>query len=532
MVRSEDARIKRALISVSDKTAIVDFCRFLAEQGVGVLSTGGSGRMLTEAGVTVTEVSAHTGFPEILDGRVKTLHPLIHGGILGRRDCAEHVVAMERYGIAPIDLVVVNLYPFEETVLAGADDAACVENIDIGGPALIRAAAKNCDHVTVVTRTDDYAAVVKEMRNLNGATTLDLRRHLARTAFAYTAAYDAAIAQWMTERNGEAPGESFVVAGWRIQALRYGENPHQRAALYRTQGVHGTRPGVVSARQLQGKDLSYNNITDAQAAFELVCELSEPAVAIVKHTTPCGVAKAQSLAEAYAGALACDPKSAFGGVVALNRPLDQETAKRLIKLFTEVVITPQVDPDARAALNERENLRVLETGGMPDPALASVTLTGLSGGFLVQDRDSRRIGREDLRVVTKRHPSDAELADLLFAFQVVKHVKSNAIVFAKDGATVGIGAGQMSRVDAARLAVWKARESAREAGALATTRITGSVIASDAFLPFADTLSVAIEEGATAAIQPGGAMRDEEVIATADEAGVAMVFTGVRHFRH
>ncbi len=518
--------IKRALVSVSDKSGLAEFGRFLAGRGVEILSTGGSAKALTEAGVPVVEVASHTGFPEIMGGRVKTLHPKIHGGILARRDDTGHVAAMQEHGIGGIDMVVSNLYPFEATLASGADYDTCVENIDIGGPAMVRAAAKNHDFVTIVTDPADYAAVEAEMTANDGAVSAELRRRLARTAFGHTAAYDAMIAGWLAREQGEAFPERMVLAGRRTQSLRYGENPHQQAAAY---AGGPARPGVVSARQLQGKELSYNNLNDTNAAFELVAEFDDPTVAIIKHANPCGVASRDSLAAAYAEALACDPVSAFGGIIAVNRALDAATAEEVAKLFAEVVIAPEIDAAAQAVLAAKKNLRVLTTGGLPDPAAPGVVVTPLAGGFLAQSRDNGRIDPAGLKVVTKRAPSARELTDMVFAFRVAKHVKSNAIVYARDGATVGIGAGQMSRVDSSRIAAWKAREAAPEGEAPKTK---GSVVASDAFFPFADGLMAAVEAGATAVIQPGGSMRDEEVIAAADEAGLAMVFTGMRHFRH
>ncbi|MFZ5791327.1 MAG: bifunctional phosphoribosylaminoimidazolecarboxamide formyltransferase/IMP cyclohydrolase [Pseudomonadota bacterium] len=523
-----DVKIARALVSVSDKTGLVAFARFLAGHGVEILSTGGTAKALVDAGLAVKEVAAHTGFPEIMDGRVKTLHPRIHGGILARRDLPEHRAALAAHGIAPIDLVVINLYPFEATVAKGATREACVENIDIGGPALIRAAAKNHDFVAVVTDPADYDAVMEEMKAHGGATSPALRRKLASLAYARTAAYDAAIARWMQSEEKDRFPRRFALAGERRQMLRYGENPHQQAAFYATAE---RRPGVATARQLQGKELSYNNLNDTDAAYELVAEFGEPAVAIIKHANPCGVAVGKSLVEAWPRALASDPVSAFGGIVAVNRPLDADLAEELTKLFLEVVIAPGVEPDAAKRLAAKGNLRLLDAGGLPDPAEPGLALKLLSGGFLLQDRDNGRVSAGDLEVVTKRQPSPRELADMLFAFRVAKHVKSNAIVYARNGATVGIGAGQMSRVDSSRIAAWKAREAATAAGE-AESRAKGSVVASDAFFPFADGLLAAAEAGATAVIQPGGSMRDEEVIAAADEAGLAMVFTGMRHFRH
>jgi phosphoribosylaminoimidazolecarboxamide formyltransferase/IMP cyclohydrolase len=513
------APIRRALISVSDKSGIVEFAATLAEHNVEILSTGGTARLLREAGIAVKEVSDHSGFPEILDGRVKTLVPQIHGGILGRRDLAEHREQMAAHGIAPIDLVVVNLYPFEATVAAGAGFEDCVENIDIGGPAMIRAAAKNHDFVTVLTAPEQYETVLTQLRD-HGGTTQPCRRALAAAAYARTAAYDSAISAWFAGQNGQDYPASLTIAGALKQTLRYGENPHQTAAFYTTT----PRPGVATARQVQGKELSYNNLNDTDAAFECVAEFAEPAVVIVKHANPCGVATAAGLAAAWDAALACDPVSAFGGIVALNRTLDAATAERIATIFTEVIIAPDAEPDAIALLARKKNLRLLLTGGLPDPAAAGWNFKSLAGGFLAQSRDAGRITQAGLRTVTKLAPSQGQIADLIFAFQVAKHVKSNAIVYASHGATLGIGAGQMNRVDSARIAGWK--------GQAAGLNLQGCVVASDAFFPFADGLQAAIAAGATAVIQPGGSIRDAEVIAAADEAGIAMVFTGMRHFRH
>ena len=518
--------IRRALISVSDKQGLVPFAQVLAERGVEILSTGGSARTLREAGVPVKEVAEHTGFPEILDGRVKTLVPQIHGGILGRRDLDEHVAQMVAHGIAPIDLVAVNLYPFEATVAKGAPDADCVENIDIGGPALIRAGAKNHDFVTVLTDPDQYGAVLAELTS-RGGTTLALRRRLAGEAYARTAAYDSAIAAWFADRREETFPKRLSVAGVLRQTLRYGENPHQAAGFY----ASGARPGVATAVQVQGKELSYNNLNDTDAAFECVAEFENPTVAIIKHATPCGVASAGSLAAAWDAAFRCDPVSPYGGIVAVNRTLDGAAAEKIAAIFTEVIIAPDADDAARTVLARKKNLRLLLTGGVPDAAAPGLTFRSLAGGFLAQTRDSGRVTAADLKVVTRRAPTDAELADLLFAFRVCKHVKSNAIVYAKAGATVGIGGGQPNRVDSARIAAWKSEEAAKAAG-LPERLTQGSVVASDAFFPFADGLEVAVSAGATAVIQPGGSIRDAEVIAAADAAGLAMVFTGMRHFRH
>jgi phosphoribosylaminoimidazolecarboxamide formyltransferase/IMP cyclohydrolase len=518
--------IRTALISVSDKSGLVPFAQALATQGARIISTGGSARALRDAGVPVTEVSEHSGFPEILDGRVKTLVPQIHGGILGRRDLPEHLEQMAQHNIAPIDLVVVNLYPFEATVARGAGYDECVENIDIGGPALIRAAAKNHDFVAVLTEPGQYAEVLGEIAQ-HGGTSVELRRRLAGEAYARTAAYDAAIASWFAEQRDETFPIRLTVGGTLRQKLRYGENPHQSAAFY----VSGTRPGIATAVQVGGKELSYNNLNDTDAAFECVAEFDAPTVAIIKHANPCGVASAPTLAEAWERALRCDPVSAFGGIVAVNRVLDGAAAEKIASIMTEVIIAPDADEAAKAALARRKNLRLLLTGGLPDAAAAGLTFRSVAGGFLAQTRDNGRVDASELKVVTRRAPTQTELADLVFAFRVCKHVKSNAIVYAKDAATVGIGAGQPSRVDSARIGAWKSEEAAK-AAAIDVPLARGSVAASDAFFPFADGLEAAIAVGATAVIQPGGSVRDKEVIAAADAAEIAMVFTGMRHFRH
>jgi phosphoribosylaminoimidazolecarboxamide formyltransferase/IMP cyclohydrolase len=520
------APIRRALISVSDKTGLIPLAQALTAHGVEILSTGGSARALREAGVAVKEVSEQSGFPEILDGRVKTLVPQIHGGILGRRDLPEHRAQMEAYGIEPIDLVVVNLYPFEATAARRAPYDECVENIDIGGPALIRAAAKNHDFVTVLTDPAQYDAVLAELANHPG-TTLALRRRLAFEAYACSAAYDAAITGWFAHQNDTGFPSRFGFAGRLRQELRYGENPHQRAAFY----VTDKRPGVATATQLQGKELSYNNLNDTDAAFECVAEFDAPTVAIIKHASPCGVASAPTLAQAWDLAFRCDPISPFGGIIAVNRTLDGPAAEKIAAILTEVIIAPDANDAAKAVLARKKNLRLLLTGALPDPAEDSLTFRRLSGGFLVQTRDAGRITRAAPKVVTRRAPTDAELDDMIFAFRVCKHVKSNAIVYAKGAATVGIGAGQSSRVDSARIAAWKGAAAAKAAG-LSESLTRGSVVASDAFFPFADGLEAAVAAGATAVIQPGGSLRDAEVIAAADAAGTAMVFTGMRHFRH
>ncbi|MFX4220255.1 MAG: bifunctional phosphoribosylaminoimidazolecarboxamide formyltransferase/IMP cyclohydrolase [Thalassobaculum sp.] len=520
--------VARALISVSDKTGLIEFAAALSGMGVEILSTGGTAKAIAEAGIPVVEVAERTGFPEVMDGRVKTLHPMIHGGLLARRDLDHHVAAMDDHGIAPIDLLVVNLYPFEATRARGAGYDESVENIDIGGPAMIRAASKNHDFVTVIVDVEDYGPVLEEMRANGGATSLALRRKLASVAYGRTAAYDAAIAGWLSGEVGDAFPRRFTLAGSAPQVLRYGENPHQQAAFYRT---GESRAGVSTAEQLQGKELSYNNLNDTDAAFELAAELDEPGIAIIKHANPCGVAVAGSLADAWEAALACDPVSAFGGIVAANRTMDAATAQKIAQIFSEVVIAPDFDPEAIEVFAAKKNLRVLRTGGMPDPASKGLAIKNLAGGLLIQSRDAGRVTRADLKVVTKRAPSDAEMRDLLLAFRIAKHVKSNTIVYVKDGSTAGIGAGQMSRVDAARIAAVKAQDAARAAG-WAEPRTVGSVAASDAFFPFADGLITVAEAGATAIIQPGGSIRDEEIIAAADERNLAMVLTGMRHFRH
>jgi phosphoribosylaminoimidazolecarboxamide formyltransferase/IMP cyclohydrolase len=523
--------VRRALISVSDKTGIVDFACALASKGVELVSTGGTSAALQREGLTVRDVSEFTGFPEIMDGRVKTLHPLVHGGLLGIRDDAEHQEAMKQHNIQPIDLVVINLYPFEEVRFGGGDYASVVENIDIGGPAMVRASAKNHAYVAIVTDPADYARILEALEQNNGALPYRLRQELAAKAFARTAAYDAAISQWFGETlNIEAP-EWRAFGGRLAQVMRYGENPHQQAGFYLT---GEKRPGVATARQLQGKQLSYNNINDTDAAFELVSEFDPSrtaAVAIIKHANPCGVAEGASIAEAYRRALACDPVSAFGGIVALNRILDAEAAEEIAKIFTEVIIAPDATEEAQAIIAQKKNLRLLLTGGVADPRQPGLSAKTVAGGLLVQTRDNGVVDDLELKVVTKRAPTEKELADLKFAFRVAKHVKSNAIVYAKDLATVGIGAGQMSRVDSARIAARKAIDAAEAAG-LAEPLTKGCVVASDAFFPFADGLLSAVEAGATAVIQPGGSMRDDEVIKAADEHGIAMVFTGMRHFRH
>src|SRR6202163_2030818 len=524
-------RVTRALLSVSDKSGLIEFARALVGHGVDLVSTGGTAKAIAAAGLKVRDVSELTGFPEMMDGRVKTLHPKVHGGLLAIRDNAEHAQSMKDHGIAPIDLLVVNLYPFEATVDKGAGFEECIENIDIGGPAMIRAAAEDHDDVALLGEARDYQVVLDALATNEGATTLTLRRRLAAKAYARTAAYDAAISNWFaSELKTDAP--DFRAFGGRlIQPLRYGENPHQTAAFYRTPDK---RPGVATARQLQGRELSYNNINDTDAAYECIAEFDAvrtAACVIVKHANPCGVAEGADLLSAYRKALACDSTSAYGGIVALNRTLDADAARAITEIFTEVIIAPDATEEAIALISAKKNLRLLIAGGLPDPRAPGLTVKSVAGGLLVQSRDNAVVDDMEMKVVTRRAPTNSELADLAFAFRVAKHVKSNTIVYAKDRATVGIGAGQMSRVDAARIAALKAADAAKAAGS-AEPLAKGSVVASDAFFPFADGLLVAIEAGATAVIQPGGSMRDDEVIKAADDHGIAMVVTGTRHFRH
>jgi phosphoribosylaminoimidazolecarboxamide formyltransferase / IMP cyclohydrolase len=524
-------RAVRALISVSDKTGLVDFARGLAGFGIELVSTGGTRKALADAGLAVREAADLTGFPELMDGRVKTLHPKIHGGLLAIRENPEHEAAMLAHGIAPIDILAVNLYPFEATTGRGASFEDCIENIDIGGPAMIRAAAKNFNDVAVLVDPGDYQKLLAELESLGGVTARALRQELAQKAFARTAIYDAAVSNWLAEKIDLPAPPCRAFGGTLALRLRYGENPHQSAALYQS---GEQRHGAATARQVQGKELSYNNLNDTDAAFELVAEFDPArtaACAIIKHANPCGVAEGATLAEAYARALRCDPVSAFGGIIALNRRLDAEAAAEIVKIFTEVIIAPEADEEAIALIAAKKNLRLLLTGGLPDPRSKGLTFRSIAGGFLAQSRDNANVDDMDLRVVTKRTPDPREWRDLKFAFRVAKHVKSNAIVYAKDGATVAVGAGQMSRIDSARIAAIKAAEAARAAG-LPESLAKGSVVASDAFFPFADGLIAAADAGATAVIQPGGSLRDSEVIKAADDKGLAMVFSGVRHFRH
>ncbi|MCR2832371.1 bifunctional phosphoribosylaminoimidazolecarboxamide formyltransferase/IMP cyclohydrolase [Parerythrobacter lacustris] len=526
-----DVAIKRALLSVSDKSGLVELGQALAARGVELVSTGGTARALREAGLEVRDVSELTGFPEMMDGRVKTLHPMVHGGLLAVRDNPDHAAAMDKHAIGAIDLVVVNLYPFEATVMRGAERPEIIENIDIGGPSMVRSAAKNHQFVTIVTDPADYPILLEEIE-ASGTTTLDFRRKCAAKAFAATAAYDSMISQWFAFADQQQLFPDFLaVNGVAPTILRYGENPHQQAALYTPAGPHGR--GIAQAEQLQGKELSYNNYNDADAALELCAEFAggDPAVVIVKHANPCGVAQRGSLLEAWEEALACDSVSAFGGIVAVNTELDGATAEAIAKIFTEVVIAPSVSDEARAVFEKKKNLRLLVTGDMPNPRRGGLTVKPITGGLLVQTRDNGAISEKELTVVTQRAPTPQELKDCLFAWTVARHVKSNAIVYAKDGATAGIGAGQMNRRDSSRIAAMKAAEAAETYG-WAEPRTFGSAVASDAFFPFADGLLAAAEAGATAIIQPGGSIRDDEVIAAANQAGLAMVFTGMRHFRH
>jgi phosphoribosylaminoimidazolecarboxamide formyltransferase / IMP cyclohydrolase len=524
------APIKTALISVSDKTALEALARALVGHGVKLLSTGGTASALRKMGLDVTDVSDVTGFPEIMDGRVKTLHPSVHGALLSIRGNAEHEKARRENGIGLIDLLIVNLYPFEETLAKGASRDDMIENIDVGGPAMIRGASKNHQDVTVVVDPVDYDAVLAELMAHKG-TTLALRRKLAAKAFARTASYDAAISAWMANEVGEPMSEFFAVGGRLRQTLRYGENPHQSASVY---SVSDGRIGVLTAMQIQGKELSYNNINDADAALDAISEFDgakQAACVIVKHANPCGVAIGTSLTEAYAKALSCDVTSAFGGILAFNRKLDGKTAEEIAKLFTEVIIAPGADDDAKTILAAKKNLRLLLLPEMPNAAKSGIVAKSIAGGLLVQSRDSVTLDEATLRIVSKRKPSDTEMRDLRFAWTIAKHVKSNAIVFARDGMTTGIGAGQMSRIDSTRIAVSKSLDAARAAGGTEPWA-KGSVLASDAFFPFADGIEAAAQAGATAIIQPGGAMRDDDVIKCADDHGLAMVFTGIRHFRH
>jgi phosphoribosylaminoimidazolecarboxamide formyltransferase/IMP cyclohydrolase len=522
-------KVGRALLSVFDKSGMAEFARGLSEAGVELVSTGGTHKLIAETGLKVREISELTGFPEMMDGRVKTLHPKVHGGLLSVRDNPQHQASMDEHDIGPIDLVAVNLYPFEKTVASGASYDEIIENIDIGGPAMVRSAAKNHAYVTVVVDPADYPEILEAIKA--GGIPFALRQKLAAKAYARTAAYDSAISSWFAREIDfkDVTWRSF--AGTLSEVMRYGENPHQWAAFYKN---GDNRPGVATATQTQGKTLSYNNINDTDAAFELVSEFDPAetaAVAIIKHANPCGVAIGATLVEAYKKALRTDPVSAFGGIVALNREIDAETATEIVKVFTEVIVAPSATREAQDIIAAKKNLRLLLTGGLADPKAEGLLVKSVAGGLLVQGRDNRNVDDCELKVVTKRQPTEAELTDLKLAAKVAKHVKSNAIIYVKDGATAGIGAGQMSRVDSARVAHRKSIDAAEAAGIEGALTI-GSVVASDAFFPFADGLEALVAAGATAVIQPGGSMRDDEVIAAADAAGIAMVMTGMRHFRH
>ena len=528
----QDVVIKRALLSVSDKAGLVELGHALVARHVELVSTGGTAKTLRAAGLTVKDISELTGFPEMMDGRVKTLHPMVHGGLLAVRDNPEHAAAMAAHNIGAIDLVVVNLYPFAQTVAKGASRDEIIENIDIGGPSMVRSAAKNHAFVTILTDPADYDDLIAELEESDGKTSYAFRRNCAAKAYSATAAYDSMISQWFAFADQQQVfPDMLAVNGNRVTELRYGENPHQRAALYVPVGPHIA--GIAQAEQVQGKELSYNNYNDADAALELVAEFRDgpPTVVIVKHANPCGVATGDTLIDAYRAALECDSVSAFGGIVAVNRPLDAATAEAITEIFTEVVAAPSADDAAKAVFAKKKNLRLLLTGELPDPKRSGLSIKPITGGLIVQSRDNGHVADAAFTVVTKRAPSAQELADCRFAWTIAKHVKSNAIVYAKDGATAGIGAGQMNRRDSARIAAIKAKEAAETYG-WAEPRTVGSAVASDAFFPFADGLLTAAEAGATAVIQPGGSMRDDEVIAAADEAGLAMVFTGMRHFRH
>ena len=517
-------KVERALISVSDKRGVVEFAKGLAEMGVEILSTGGTAKVLREAGIPVRDVSDYTGFPEMMDGRVKTLHPKVHGGILALRDAPEHLKAMGEHGILPIDMVVVNLYPFRETAAKGLSRAETIEQIDIGGPAMVRSAAKNHRFVAVLTDPEDYLAVLAEMRATGGEVGERTRRRLALAAFRHTAAYDAAIAAWLAGQEEEAGfPTTFAVVGDKVRDLRYGENPHQGAALYSF--LESSGPSVAAARQIHGKELSFNNYLDLDAALALAAEFSRPAAVVIKHTNPCGCAVGETPAEAFRGALEGDPLSAFGSVVALNRPVDAAAAEAMAGegTFLEAVIAPAFDAEALEILKAPKwgkNVRLMEVPAWGYPG-GAMEVRPVTGGFLLQERDVPELADPEFRSVTLRRPSEEEREDLLFAWHVVKHVRSNAIVLAKAGRIVGVGAGQMSRVDAVELAVKKAGERAK-----------GAVLASDAFFPFPDGIEAAARAGVTAAIEPGGSRRDQEVIAAAEKAGMSLVFTGVRHFRH
>nr|WP_263327149.1 bifunctional phosphoribosylaminoimidazolecarboxamide formyltransferase/IMP cyclohydrolase [Neobacillus sp. Marseille-Q6967] len=510
--------MRRALISVSDKTGIVDLAKELETLGIEIISTGGTAKLLAEKGIKVTGISEVTGFPEILDGRVKTLHPSIHSGLLAIRDKEEHQKQIEELGIQPIDLVVVNLYPFKETISkASVTYEEAIENIDIGGPTMLRSAAKNHAFVTVVVDALDYPAILNEIKN--GGVTIDTKRRLAAKVFRHTAAYDALISEYLTKQTGEEWPDQYTVTFEKAQNLRYGENPHQKAGFYRRPL---SKSGTLStAEQLHGKELSYNNINDADAALSIVKEFDQPAVVAVKHTNPCGVGIGNTIFEAYQKAYESDPVSIFGGIIAANRPIDKSTAMRMKEIFLEIIMAPDFEEEALAVLKEKKNLRLLKTGDVRLESQPDLLLSSVSGGVLVQEEDVKQITVDDLQVVTERKPTNEEVEQLLFAWKVVKHVKSNAIVLTRDFQTIGVGAGQMNRVGSAKIAIEQAEERAK-----------GSFLASDAFFPMADTVEEAAKAGITAIIQPGGSIRDEESIEAANKHGITMVFTGIRHFKH
>lgn len=522
------APISRALISVSDKSGLIDFAKFLQSLNIDLISTGGTAEYLSSEGLEVKEVSQLTNFPEMLDGRVKTLHPLIHGGLLGIRENKIHQEEMAKNGVIQIDMLIVNLYPFEEKVQSGASMKECIENIDIGGPAMIRSAAKNFNDIVVVTNPSDYGRVIDEMRNNKGSISQIMKKKLASKAFSLTAYYDGKISSWFHKKDENSFPDFLSLSAIKSKNLRYGENPHQDAALYITDTNEG---GISNATQLQGKELSYNNYNDTDAALELIKEFEDPAVAIIKHANPCGVAISQNLSDAYSKALKCDSVSAFGGVIAVNREVSGQLALMILDVFTEVIIAPGYSLEARSLFSKKKNLRLLMIDGENKITTNEKQIRPISGGFLIQNKDDHKLLRNDLDIVTKKTPSDSQVKDMLFAFKVAKHVKSNAIIYAKDGSTVGIGAGQMSRVDSSRIAADKAKDAALKAGESKTLTID-SVVASDAFFPFPDGLIAAIEAGASAVIQPGGSIRDKDVIEAANNRNITMAFTGIRHFKH
>jgi phosphoribosylaminoimidazolecarboxamide formyltransferase/IMP cyclohydrolase len=520
-----DIKIKTALISVSDKSGLEKVVQSLKEHNVKIVSTGGTAKAIAGMDVDVTDVSTLTNFPEMMDGRVKTLHPNVHGGLLSKRDDKNHVQSQEEHGIEDIDLIIVNLYPFEETIKSEENEEICIENIDIGGPAMLRSAAKNHKFITVITDADDYDELIEEIKKNKGSTTLEFRKKLAAKTFSTTAYYDSLISNWFYREKKEKVAK-FSTAGKLSSTLRYGENPHQSASLYKSSMQNS---GIPQATLLQGKELSYNNINDADAALQLIKEFEEtiPTVAIIKHANPCGVASGSTLHEAYTKAFSCDTTSAFGGIIALNQTIDKDAAEQIVKIFTEVIIAPGITDEAKGIFKTKNNLRVLILTSLHNKN-NSHNFKSIEGGILVQSNDDENTNKSDLTVVTEKKPSDSEIEDMLFAFKVCKHVKSNAIIYVKNKKTIGIGAGQMSRVDSAKIASQKNSEMEKSE----ENSLENSVVASDAFFPFADGLLVTISSGAKAVIQPGGSVKDDEVIEAANKAGISMVFTGVRHFRH